>query len=250
MSSLEGQEKTDLLGKPPQTEQRKITSEFKCSNNFSTRCINERLGSLLSGSEDWRTMLKDGNKGTYKRTGAESSKVCDICLHKNLPTNENNSFSNGQYSSTILYCQMEAPRTRFYQIKPKKFEIIFYRIGSLFTRNTQCGSRLSVTVSNEFQWMETELTYFKKDLQSLLDSRYRSFWLKNIISSYSILSLQTRPIQKRNKCLSTILGESQGICICSILSHRTHFEKSSSEKFPNNFNKSGMAGMTMVPKGT
>ena len=31
-------------------------------------------------------MIKAGNKGTYKRTGAESSKLCDI----DLPTSQNN----------------------------------------------------------------------------------------------------------------------------------------------------------------
>ena len=44
--------------------------------------------------------------------------------------------------------------------------------------------------------------------------------------------------------------ESQGICLFSILSHKTAFEESSSGKFHKNFNNSDMAGATMVPKGT
>ena len=46
-------------------------------------------------------MVRIGNKGTYKHTGDESSKVCDINLYKNLLTSQNNSFTNGQYSGTF-----------------------------------------------------------------------------------------------------------------------------------------------------
>ena len=58
-------------------------------------------------------MVKAGNKGTYKRNGAENSKVCDIDLYKNLPTSQNNSFANGQYSNTFLHCQNGGHKQRF-----------------------------------------------------------------------------------------------------------------------------------------
>ena len=93
------------MGKQPKIEQWEITSEFKTSNNYSIRCINERLGVYCqdqrtgSHSQSWK-------KKTYKHTGSESSKVCDIAFHKNLPTNQNNSFGNGQHSITFLHCQM------------------------------------------------------------------------------------------------------------------------------------------------
>ena len=47
-----GQERTDLVGKQPKTEQWEITSELKTSNNYHIRCIIERLRSVLSGSEE------------------------------------------------------------------------------------------------------------------------------------------------------------------------------------------------------
>ena len=53
-----GQERIDLVGKRPKSEQYEITSEFKTSNNYSIKCINERLGSLLPGSEDWGSWRK------------------------------------------------------------------------------------------------------------------------------------------------------------------------------------------------
>ena len=98
MSISGNQERIDLVGKQPKTQQREITSEFKNSNNYSTRYIKKRLGSLLPGSEDWEGMAKAENKGTNKRNGAESSKVCI------MPTNQNNSFANGKDSSTSLHC--------------------------------------------------------------------------------------------------------------------------------------------------
>ena len=114
----------------------------------------------------------------------------------------------------------------------------------------QCGSRSSVTVSNGFQRIKTEPTYFQKDLRNLLDSAHRPFRLKNISSSTDILSLETGPIRQKNRCLSTILEESQGIHLSPLLSHGTGFEESSSEKYHNSFNNSGMAGTIMESKGT
>lgn len=73
--------------------------------NYNIKCINERLGDLLSGSEDWEVTIKAASKGTYKHIGAESSKVFYIDLYKNLLTSQNNPFANGQYSGTFLYCQ-------------------------------------------------------------------------------------------------------------------------------------------------
>ena len=50
-------------------------------------------------------MVKFGNKGTYKHAEAESTKVYDIVLYRNLPTGPNNSFANGQYRGTFLHCR-------------------------------------------------------------------------------------------------------------------------------------------------
>ena len=155
-------------------------------------------------------MVKSGNKGTYKHTGAESSKICDIVLYKNLPTSQNNSFANGQYSGTFLQCQngghlqksFVKPSQRNLGLPSSEWDHDYCRV---FTRNTQCGSRSSVTVSNGFQQMEAEPTYFQKDLQSLLDSVRRPLCLKNISSSTSIVSLENRSIQQTNACLSIIL---------------------------------------------
>ena len=67
------------------------------------------------------------------------------------------------------------------------------------TRNTQCWSRRSVTVSKGLQWMETEPIYFQKDLQSLLDSGHTPFGIKNISSSTSILSSETGPVLEESQ---------------------------------------------------
>ena len=93
------------MGKQLKTKQWKIINESKTFNNYNIKCINERLGDLLSGSEDWEATIKAANKGTYKHIGAESSKVFYIDLYKNLLTSQNNPFANGQYSGTFLYCQ-------------------------------------------------------------------------------------------------------------------------------------------------
>ena len=129
-----------------------------------------------------------------------------------------------------------------------------FTVEHLPTRNTQCGSRSSVLVSNGFQQIETERIYFPKDLQSLLDSGHRPFCLKNILSTISILSLETRPIQQRNGCLSTIshggISSLKGHRNSHILFHRMNFEESSRWKRHISFNKSDMTATTMLSKGT
>ena len=121
-----------------------------------------------------------------------------------------------------------------------------------FTRKSffQCGRRSSGTVSNKFQQMETEPSYFQKDLQSLSDPRHKTFFRKNIVTNTGKHSLETGLIQQRNRRLSTILEESQAICLFPLWPHRTSFEESSSGKCHNNFNNSSMADITMIPKGT
>ena len=87
MSISGGQEKIDLMAKQSKTEKWEITSEFRTSNNYSIRCISERLGSLLPGPEDWsrrEAMVKAENKGIYKHTGAKSSKVCHIKIYNGI----------------------------------------------------------------------------------------------------------------------------------------------------------------------
>ena len=70
MSISGGQEKIDLMAKQSKTEKWEITSELRTSNNYSIRCISERLGSLLPGPEDWsrpEAMVEAENKEIYKR---------------------------------------------------------------------------------------------------------------------------------------------------------------------------------------
>ena len=104
------------MSKQPKTEQWEITSEFKTSNNYIIR----RLGSLLLVAEDWEKIVKAGNKGTYKRIGADRSKVCNIILYRNLPTSQNNSFVNGQYSDTFLHCRKGGTHTKVLSDLTKK----------------------------------------------------------------------------------------------------------------------------------
>ena len=74
--------------------------------------------------------------------------------------------------------------------------------------------------------METEPTYFQKDLQS----------------SSSITVKEQIPFN--------YLGEISRDTPLPLLSHRTSFEESSSGKCHNNFNNSCMAGTIMVPNDT
>ena len=99
-------------------------------------------------------MVKFGNKSTYKHAEAESTKVYDIVLYRNLPTGPNNSFANGQYRGTFLHCRdgghpqkcFDRPRKRNLGLPSSEWDHDYCRV---FTRNT-CGSRSSVTVCNGF----------------------------------------------------------------------------------------------------
>ena len=68
-----GQERSDLVRKQPKIEQCEITSEFKTSNNYSIRCITERLRNLLAGLEDWGPWSKLETK-EYCQNGAHPQK--------------------------------------------------------------------------------------------------------------------------------------------------------------------------------
>ena len=74
------------------------------------------LGAYCQDQKIGGAMVKARNNGTYKPIGPESNKVCVIDLYKNLPTSQNNSFTNGKYSGTFLLAKMgRVLSTRFCQ---------------------------------------------------------------------------------------------------------------------------------------
>ena len=136
-------------------------------------------------------MVKARNKEAYKRTGAESSKLCDI----NLPESHNNSFANAHYSGTFLHSQNgEHPQQKFFRSSQRNLELPSsewdHDYCRRFTRKCffQCGRRSSGTVSNKFQQIETKPSYFQKDLQSLSHPRHKPFFRKNITTNTGIHS--------------------------------------------------------------
>ena len=62
--------------------------------------------------------------------------------------------------------------------------------------------------------------------------------------------METRPIQQRNRYLPTIMGESEWLCLPSILPNRESSEESAGRNCNNNFSNSIMVRAVMVPKGT
>lgn len=56
-----------------------------------------------AGSEGWKAMFEAGKNETYKHSGAQSSNVCNIDLHKDFLTSQNNSFANGQWKLGIIF---------------------------------------------------------------------------------------------------------------------------------------------------
>lgn len=106
-----------MVGKQLKTEQWKIINEFKTFNNYNIKCINERLGDLLSGSEDWEATIKAANKGTYKHIGAESSKVFILTFTKIFSQAKITHLRMDNIAALSYIAKMgAAPTTKFCQI--------------------------------------------------------------------------------------------------------------------------------------
>ena len=92
--------------------------------------------------------------------------------------------------------------TGFFQIWPTNLELSDNKWDQdycgIFTKYSQCRSRLLVQVSNELEQMETKPDNFQGDLKGPLDSQCRSLCLKGFKSGTNIYYMETRAIQRRD----------------------------------------------------
>ena len=59
-------------------------------------------GGLLSGIQNWGSMVKPGGKRTYQYIRTESSKVCHNDIYKNVSRYKSSSLANGLHGGTLF----------------------------------------------------------------------------------------------------------------------------------------------------
>ena len=108
----------------------------------------------------------------------------------------------------------------------------------VFTRNTQFGSRSSVTVSNGFQQMTNEGILIFKEICKVFWTPDIELFASRIPHQVPVyLAWKPDPFSKRTDAFQLSWRNLKGYSFpLSLLSHRTGFEKTSSEKWDNNFN--------------
>ena len=255
LSDPRGQTGITLVDNKFGVKQWEIPSDIKTSDTNSIGCLYERLGGVLPRSENRGSMVQIGIKGTYKHSGTEGSKVCNFDIYKNVSTSQNNSFANGQCSSTDLHSK-DGRYSQQSSVKLSQrnlglpFAIRDHDYCRVSAGVTQCGSRSTVTVSKRFKRVETRPTNFRNHLPGTLETGHRSFCFKNFSPTTNLHILETRPFQQRDRCLPTILEKPERLCFSPLLSDRASTEKSAGGKVNNNFDYSSLARTTMVPKGT
>ena len=105
-------------------------------------------------------MVRIGNKGTYKHTGAESSKVCDINLYKNLLTSQNNSFTNGQYSGTFYITKVGSIYKQQSFARPSKKVLDYLLANVIMTTVEYLPGTLNMTADHQ-SWIVKDSSKWK-----------------------------------------------------------------------------------------
>lgn len=88
-------------------------------------------------------------------------------------------------------------------------------------------------VSGTLEPLEFEWVSFSENSPSSLDSEYRPGCTKYFSSSSSIHSMGARRIQRKDKCLPTLLEESQGVCLSLTFPHRESSKENSARQCYN-----------------
>ena len=187
------------------SKQQQVTIDLKILNIDNIRYLNERLRGLLSGTQNWGSIVKLGNKRTCPCTRIESSKACHSDIYENIPR------------CKIVYLQMDNrvalsyikkmvgyPRQGSFRIGQESLGLLDRKWDhdycGIYNRYSQCRGRFSFPISYGLERMETKSQNIQNDLQGSRDSRYQS------------LSIRCQCPYHENQILSTLMEKPESLC--------------------------------------
>ena len=239
----------------------KVPCTTSNTDDNSNGCLQDRVGSCLSGRKNEGCVVGTGAKTPYQYIRTVSSEISPFEFYKEQ-NSEQYSLPNRQHDSNKILdkngrdekCETGEPGQRDLGISFRSWDHNYHRIPS---ECNECDSRTGVQGKDGLFRMDAMSKSFFSDLQTYGDPRDRSFCLTQFSSASALHSLASRSLQPGNRCHATELVRKVSLSIPSIkvslfipsiLSHKQDSPESNQRKNINDdFDNSNMALSTMVP---
>ena len=230
----------------------KVPCTTSTTDDNSNGCLQDRVGSCLSGRKNEGCVVGTGAKTPYQYIRTVSSEISPFEFYKEQ-NSEQYSLPNIQHDSNKILdkngrdkkCETGEPEQRDLGISFRSWDHNYHRIPS---ECNECDSRSGVQGKDGLFRMDAMSKSFFSDLQTYGGPRDRSFCLTQFSSASALHSLASRSLQPGNRCHATELVRKVSLSIPSILSHKQDSPESNQRKNINDdFDNSNMALSTMVP---
>ena len=193
------------------------------------QCFQVRLGSSVPREISWGALATRGKKGAYQPSWIESSSYGCIDFRRETKTRVN-SLTDGQSGCITVHkknreyseSKNEPGEQRIVGISNREWDHNYFRISP---RETQYSSGQGISKKGQ-QQMEIKSQDVSETVLCKGSFRNRSVCQQNDNSARSVLLLRNRPLESGNRCISTKLEESKGICISPLFPSGSSSEKS------------------------
>ena len=219
---------------------------------YPGRCLKEGLGSVLPRQINRGTMDIVGERSTHKCVRIEGSKIgpSDICKD---PPNEQSSFSDRQYVKIV---KMGKQLVKMSGTQNREIETLAKEICSIqkdhdycgiFSRKVEYRSRLDFKAFSGLKRVATIPKVIPLNLPKSSDPIGRSFCIKSMSSTIPLYSLEGRPIESGDRCISAELeGQRFDLCLSFLFIDRKSSEESKSRSCNDDISYTKLANPAMV----
>lgn len=224
--------------------------KFQSNSNF-IRCLNKRLGCLLSGTEGRGSMESIRKKAPHQFFGVEGCKTSNSNIYQSISGDQVDPSSVRQYDSTCLFEKdggYQKPKfDRLEQGDLGNFNIFqdhnYFRT---YSGETELGGRFPISKCEGLQRVEIESQSVPKSLSSSLGTLHRPVCISIKPSIGPIHKLETRSLEYGKRCLSTRLGKIEKLCVSTLFSDTKGVEQNSSRESRGASSDSPMGDTSLV----
>ena len=207
----------------------------------------------MTGPASWGSVVRNREGKTYKHTRIESSSNSCIDFYRETKSNFHSS-QDGQHFSSSLHSKdgghnksrNDQDQQGVVVLPPHEEDHNYCRIPA---RNSEWSSRQGVKEKGS-ERMEVGSSHFPKDLLGEGKTRNIPVCIKGVDTTQKIFLLETGPHESGNRCFSTELEKSEGICISPLLSNMKGIAKGSQGSSRYSISNSSMAVLSLVPQIT
>ena len=210
------QKGTDMVARTPYKVEWAVLTATDSRHGNRNRCLNHRLGSMLSRCPDRGTVVTDRKDEPYKLSGVASSQASSDVLCQRQKEHPN-PFKDGQYNSPHVYQQVR--RNCFLRTKPTDKESMDLVSGQEHNapgyspgRHSKCHSGRGIACDEGQDRLDALSTDIHKNKSDYRTTTSRPVCVPPDSPTTGLCELETRSRSNGNRCLHSRLDTVPWIC--------------------------------------